>query len=69
LHKISNKINIKGLVDNCIEKQCRYFYGYNLLILSPTILKTEDAIVILKNGVYIEEIKKQILDLNANTIF
>jgi predicted SAM-dependent methyltransferase len=69
LHKISNRINIKGILDNCVEKQGQYFYGYNCHILSPTILENENAIVILKNGVYVEEIKKQILELNINTIF
>ena len=69
LHKISNLINIKGILDNCVEKQGQYFYGYNYKILSPTILKKENAIVILKNGVYNEEIKKSLLELNINTIF
>lgn len=69
LHKISNRINIKCVLDNCLQKQGQYFYGYNYLISSPTILKNENAIVILKNGVYNEEIKKSLLDLNNNTIF
>lgn len=69
LHKISDRINIKGVLDNCFEKQGQYFYGYNYLILSPVLLKKENAIVILKNGIYNEEIKKSLLDLNANTIF
>lgn len=69
LHKISNRIIIKGILDNCVEKQGQYFYGYNYQILSPILLKNENAIVILKNGVYNEEIKKSLLKLNANTIF
>tara|TARA_Y100000389_G_scaffold185856_1_gene205648 strand:- start:1711 stop:2850 length:1140 start_codon:yes stop_codon:yes gene_type:complete len=69
LHKISNRINIKGILDNCVEKQGQYFYGYNYKVLSPKILENENAIVILKNGVYNEEIKKSLLELNANTIF
>jgi predicted SAM-dependent methyltransferase len=69
LHKISNKLNIKGILDNCVEKQGRYFYGYDHLILSPLVLKDKDSIVILKNGVYTEEIKIQLLKLNKNTIF
>ena len=69
LHKISNRINIKGILDNCVEKQGHYFYGYNYQVSSPTILKNENGIVILKNGVYNEEIKKSLLKLNINTIF
>lgn len=69
LHKINERINIKGVLDNCFEKQGQYFYGYNYLILSPLLLKNENAIVILKNGVYNEEIKKSLLELNINTIF
>uniref|UniRef100_A0A6C0EIF0 C-methyltransferase domain-containing protein n=1 Tax=viral metagenome TaxID=1070528 RepID=A0A6C0EIF0_9ZZZZ len=69
LHKLSNKLNIKGILDNCVEKQGRYFYGYDHLILSPLVLKDKDSIVILKNGVYTEEIKIQLLELNKNTIF
>jgi len=68
LHKISNRLNIKGILDNCAEKQGKYFYGYNHLILSPALVESEDSIVILKNGVYAEEIKKQLLELNINTI-
>jgi len=68
LHKIQNKINIIGILDNCFEKQNKYFYGYNLKVLSPDILKNKNVIVLLKNGVYVEEIKKQILEINNNTI-
>lgn len=68
LHKIDNRLNIKGVLDNCKEKQGNFFYGFNTLILSPSILKKEDAIVILKNGVYNDEIKKQLLEMNDKTI-
>ncbi len=68
LHKIANRLNIKGVLDNCEDKQGDYFYGFDTLILSPSILKKEDAIVILKNGVYNKEIKKQLSELNKKTI-
>jgi len=69
LNKIGVRINIKGLLDNCHQKQGHFFYGYNYLISSPKTLENEDAIVILKNGVYTEEIKESLLELNINTIF
>jgi hypothetical protein len=62
-----NDINIFGILDNCIEKQNKYLYGYNILIKSPNILKNEDSIVILKNGVYSKEIYDQIININKNT--
>lgn len=68
IHKISNRFEIKGILDNCKEKQGKYFYGYIYLIYSPKILEEEDSIVILKNGVYVKEIEKQIMKLNKNTI-
>ena len=62
-----NDINIFGILDNCIEKQNKYLYGYDILIKSPNILKNEDSIVILKNGVYSNEIYDQIININKNT--
>jgi hypothetical protein len=60
-------IELSGILDNCIEKQNKYLYGYNLLIQSPNILEKEDSIVILKNGVYCNEIYEQIRNININT--
>lgn len=60
--------NIKGILDNCKEKQGRILYGYNLLIYDPSILKQSDSIVILKNGVYITEIQEQIKNINNDTV-
>jgi 2-polyprenyl-3-methyl-5-hydroxy-6-metoxy-1,4-benzoquinol methylase len=63
--------NIKGVLDNCKEKQNKYFYGTKLKIYSPEILSNNDnAIVILKNGYYTNEIFIQIQKINPNiTIF
>jgi predicted SAM-dependent methyltransferase len=63
-------INIKkifGIIDNSTDKHNKYFYGYNLQIYSPDILKDNNCIVILKNGYYSDEIKKQIMDINPQT--
>ena len=62
-----NKENLSGLLDNSVFKQDKYFYGYNLKIFSPSILKTMDCIVILNNGYYNDEIEKQIIEINSNT--
>ena len=64
----TNTNNIKGILDNCKEKQNKYFYGYDLLIQSPEIIKSKECIVILKNGYYVNEIKDQLLSINKNTI-
>ncbi len=56
-----------GVLDNCKEKQDNYLYGYSLQVFSPSILKDVDAIVILKNGYYCEEITQQIYSINPNT--
>jgi len=60
--------NITGILDNCKEKQNKYLYGTNLKIYSPDILINNDAIVILKNGYYVNEIISQIKTLNNNVI-
>lgn len=64
-------INIKcisGILDNCVEKQNKYLYGYNLLVYNPNIIENNDCIVILKNGYYDHEIKEQLIHLNKNVI-
>ena len=63
-----NKSRIEGIIDNSIEKQNKYFYGYNLLVFNPDVLKNEDCIVILKNSFYVNEITEQINNLNINTV-
>ena len=61
-------IAINGILDNNSNKQGKYLYGFKIKIISPEILKDSDSIVILKNGYYSKEIKKQILNINSNTI-
>lgn len=62
---------IKYLLDNDPNKQNKRLYGTKLEVRSPKVLsKDTNPIVILKAGVYNEEIKKDILeDINSNTKF
>jgi len=63
-----NISNIKGILDNCKEKQGRLLYGYDLLIYDPSILTQSDSIVVLKNGIYVNEIQEQIKNINKDTV-
>uniref|UniRef100_A0A6C0DKE2 C-methyltransferase domain-containing protein n=1 Tax=viral metagenome TaxID=1070528 RepID=A0A6C0DKE2_9ZZZZ len=59
--------NIKGILDNCKEKQNKFLYGFNLKIYDPNVITNKNCIIILKNGYYVNEILKQIQELNINT--
>ena len=59
--------NITGILDNCKEKQNKTLYGTQLVVYSPEVLLTNNnAIVILKNGYYTDEIMSQLLSINNN---
>ena len=58
--------NITGILDNSKEKENKYLYGYNLKIYNPNILINKEAIVILKNGYYVNEIYEQVKNINNN---
>ena len=66
-----NTEKIVCLLDNDRNKQGRRLYGTKLKVASPRILaEVKDPIVILKAGVYNDEIKKDIVDnINKSTIF
>jgi hypothetical protein len=66
-----NAEKIVCLLDNDTKKQGKRLYGTNLNVLSPRVLSDVDRpIVILKAGVYSEEIKSDILDnINKSTMF
>ena len=59
------------LLDNDIQKKDRRLYGTSLVVRSPKILaEIHKPVVILKAGVYNEEIKNQILiNINKDVIF
>ncbi len=62
---------INSILDNDSNKQGKRLYGTSLNVHSPKKLKDQNSpIVILKAGVYNEEIKKDILgNINQNTVF
>lgn len=62
---------VECLLDNDANKECKRLYGTNLAVSSPKILTNlENPVVILKAGVYNDEIKKDILDkINDSTRF
>lgn len=66
-----NMDNIVCLLDNDSNKQGKRLYGTGKLVQSPKILKeVENPIVILKAGVYNNEIKKDIVNnINSNVEF
>ena len=62
---------IECILDNDTNKQGKRLYGTSLMVQSPTILKDiENAAVILRAGVYNEEIKEDIVNnINPNVVF
>lgn len=62
---------IVSLLDNDRNKQGRRLYGTHLMVQSPEVLKNDERpVVILKAGVYNDEIKADILgNINPDTIF
>lgn len=66
-----NTDRIVSLLDNDLNKQGKRLYGTSLMVQSPKVLKSESQpIVILKAGIYNDEIKKDILDnINDSVIF
>ena len=66
-----NVENIINILDNSDIKHNKRLYGTNLIVKSPKILKEyQKPIVILKAGVYNDEIKTDILShVNCETVF
>ena len=67
---LSNE-KIISILDNDTNKHGKRLYGTRFNVDSPSVLKNiENPVVILKAGVYTEEIKKDIIEnINATTIF
>ena len=66
--KLKNIINI---IDNDPMKQGKRLYGTNLNVISPQLLKEDfKPHIIIKAGVYTDEIKKDIIEnINSNAVF
>ena len=61
---------VVSVLDNDPNKQGKRLYGTDLTVESPNILKDlERGTVVLKAGVYNEEVKRQITDINSNIKF
>ena len=64
-----NENRILYILDNDKKKQNQRLYGTNLSVKSPDILKNfKSPLVVLKAGVYNDEIKKQIKKINNSAI-
>tara|TARA_B110000967_G_C18827143_1_gene532016 strand:- start:336 stop:1478 length:1143 start_codon:yes stop_codon:yes gene_type:complete len=66
-----NISRISFVLDNDNNKHKKRLYGTELIVMSPKILAVEDnPVVILKVGIYDNEIRKDILNnINSDTIF
>lgn len=65
-----NVDNVVCILDNDSKKHGKRLYGTNLIVQPPSILKDEqNATVVLKAGVYNDEIKAQIVEINPNVVF
>ena len=61
---------IINILDNDFNKQEKRMYGTNIAVKSPQILKNIDKpIVVLRTGIYDNEIKEKILQINSSSIF
>jgi len=65
-----NNDKIINILDNDPNKQGKRLYGTNILVKSPDILaKEKSPIVILKAGMYNDEIRQQIINISSNVKF
>jgi len=58
-----------GVLDNNPDKVDKRLYGHDLWVFSPsTIASVDRPVVVLRTGVYDDEIAKQLLDINPAVI-
>lgn len=64
-----NKQKITGILDNDKNKISNYLYGTKFKVFNPNVLKKiVKPCVILRAGSYNNEIKKQLIKINKNTV-
>lgn len=62
--------NVISILDNDVKKQDKRLYGTDLIVKNPDILYNIDTPkIIIRAGVYTEEIKNQILSINPTAKF
>ncbi len=62
--------NFKNILDNDSQKTGKRLYGTNLIVQKPDIIAEDKSpVVIVRAGVYADEIKNQLLSINRNCIF
>jgi hypothetical protein len=60
-------VKISGILDNDPNKEGNRLYGTDLKVSNPSILKNlENILVVVKAGVYTDEIIKQLKDINLS---
>ena len=65
-----NENQIEYILDNDQRKQNKRLYGTKCMVKPPLCLKdVKDPIVVLRVGIYTEEIKESILKINSSAIF
>ena len=58
-----------GILDNCKQKEGQKVYGCDFIIQNPVIIQNKEKVaVVLKAASYQEEIKEQLIQLNANVL-
>jgi len=62
--------SISAILDNDVKKQGKRLYGSSLIVNDPMIIKNDpDPYVIVFAGVYTEEIKRQLRNINERVVF
>lgn len=59
---------IIGIIDNSIEKHNKFFYGFDIKIYNPEIIKNKKIILIIPENLYQKEIKEQMININNSLI-
>jgi hypothetical protein len=62
--------DIINFLDNSIDKQNKFLYGYDIKVESPNIIANidEPVVMISHTSVYKTEIEKQLKQINKNVI-